>query len=104
VVRYFGGTLLGVPGLINAYKSATALALQLTPIIEKPVLTNYRLHFNYDSMNEVMMIVKQFGCEVTKQELQLFCDVEVGIPKARLNEVLFKLKDLHTVEVIEVAN
>jgi uncharacterized YigZ family protein len=101
VVRYFGGALLGVPGLINAYKTATALALQLTPIIEKPVLTNYRLHFNYDSMNDVMMIVKQFGCEVNKQVLQLFCDVEVGIPKARLNEVLFKLKDLHTVDVVE---
>lgn len=100
VVRYFGGTLLGVPGLINAYKTATALALQLTPIVEKPVLVDYRLHFNYDSMNDVMIVVKQFGCEVKKQELQLFCDLEVGIPKSRLNEVLFKLKELHTVEVI----
>ena len=54
VVRYFGGTLLGVPGLINAYKSATALALQLTPIIEKPVLVDYHLQFNYNSMNDVM--------------------------------------------------
>src|SRR5579872_6230859 len=37
VVRYFGGTLLGVPGLINAYKSAAALALQITPIVQKPI-------------------------------------------------------------------
>jgi uncharacterized YigZ family protein len=89
VVRYFGGTLLGVPGLINAYKTATALALQLTPIVEKPVLVDYRLHFNYESMNDVMTVVKQFGCEVKKQELQLFCELQVGVPKARLNEVLF---------------
>ena len=46
-------------------------------------------------------MVKQFGCEVKKQELQLFCNVDIGIPKARLNEVIFKLKELHTVEVVE---
>src|SRR3954447_14536762 len=56
VVRYFGGTLLGVPGLINAYKTATALALQLTPVTQKQVLVNYRLHFDYTRMNDVMII------------------------------------------------
>lgn len=100
VVRYFGGTLLGVPGLINAYKTATALALQLTPAIQKQVLTNYRLQFDYTKMNDVMMIVKQFGCEVIKQENQLFCELEVGVPKGRVNEVLFKIKELLTVEVV----
>jgi putative IMPACT (imprinted ancient) family translation regulator len=55
-VRYFGGTLLGVPGLINAYKTATSLALQLTPIVEKPVLTNYELQYEYNLMNEVMTL------------------------------------------------
>src|ERR1700710_1800417 len=76
VVRYFGGTLLGVPGLINAYKTATALALQLTPVIQKQVLINYRLHFDYTKMNDVMIIVRQFGCEVIRQENQLFCELE----------------------------
>ena len=47
VVRYFGGTLLGVPGLINAYKTSAALALEGTSVIQKPVLINYRLQFNY---------------------------------------------------------
>src|SRR5215203_3231404 len=53
VVRYFGGTLLGVPGLINAYKMTTSLVLQLTPIIEKPVLISYELQFDYTLMNDV---------------------------------------------------
>lgn len=99
VVRYFGGTLLGVPGLINAYKTVTSLALQTTPIIQKQIELNYLLHFDYTRMNEVMMVVKQYNCTVVKQDMNLFCDVEIGIPKNRLDEVLYKLKDLHTVEL-----
>lgn len=102
VVRYFGGTLLGVPGLINAYKSATALALQLTPIIQKPVVVPYMLEFDYSMMNEVMMIVKQFNCTVNKQEIQLFCILNIGVPKSRQDEVLFKIRQLHTVNISPV--
>ena len=100
VVRYFGGTLLGVPGLINAYKTAAALSLQLMPIIQKQVLSTYHLQFDYTRMNDVMMIMKQFNCEILKQEAQLFCHMEIGVPKSRVNEVLFKLKELQGVEAI----
>ena len=103
VVRYFGGTLLGVPGLINAYKSSAALALQLVPAIQYPIEINYQLQFNYTMMNEVMMIVKQYNCTVIKQESQLFNILEIGIPKARLQEALDKLKELHTVEIAVVS-
>ena len=99
VVRYFGGTLLGVPGLIQAYKSATAMALQLVPVIQKPIEVMYELQFDYTQMNDVMMIVKQCGCSVIGQEMQLFCLLQIGIPKARLEEALHRLKDLHSVEV-----
>lgn len=99
VVRYFGGTLLGIPGLINAYKTAAALALQTTPIIQKQVEVIYKLHFDYTKMNDVMMILKQYNCSVLKQETTLFCDIETGIPKNRLEEVLYRFKDLHTVEI-----
>lgn len=99
VVRYFGGTLLGVPGLINAYKTATALALQTTPIVQKQVEVIYKLHFDYTRMNDVMMILKQYNCSILKQETTLFCDIEAGIPKSRLEEVLYRFKDLHTVEI-----
>jgi uncharacterized YigZ family protein len=104
VVRYFGGTLLGVPGLIQAYKSATAMVLQLIPAIQKPIEVMYELHFDYTLMNDVMMIIKQSGCNVAAQETQLFCVLKIGIPKARLEEVLHKLNDLHTLEVKKIAN
>ncbi|MDI9364764.1 MAG: YigZ family protein [Flavobacterium sp.] len=99
VVRYFGGTLLGVPGLINAYKSATAMAFQVVPIIQKSVEVNFELQFNYTRMNDVMVILKQCNCNIIKQENQLFTIVHVGVQKVRLEEVLSKLKDLHSVDV-----
>lgn len=102
VVRYFGGTLLGVPGLINAYKTAAALSLQTTTVIQKPIEVNYELHFDYTKMNDVMMIVKQCNCTVINQETQLFCILRIGIPKARLEEVLYKFKELLTVEVLKL--
>lgn len=94
VVRYFGGTLLGVPGLINAYKTAAVLALQVTPTVQKPVLETYHLQFDYTQINEVMRVVKQFDCLVLRQEHQLFSLLDLGIPRARLQEVLFRLQDI----------
>ena len=102
VVRYFGGTLLGVPGLINAYKTATSLALQLTPIAEKPVLVNYELQFDYTLMNDVMIFVKRYGCVVLENEMQLFCRMVVGVPKAEEPVFTDRIGDLHAVEVRKV--
>jgi uncharacterized YigZ family protein len=99
VVRYFGGSLLGVPGLINAYKTASAMALQLTPAIRKPVETNYVLHFDYTQMNEVMMLVKKYNCTVIRQETQLFCQMKIGVPISRQEEFLYKMNELRGVDV-----
>ena len=99
VARYFGGTLLGVLGLINAYKTVAALALASTSIIQKPVVVNYRLQFDYTQMNDVMKLVKQFDCMILKQETQLFCLLETSVPKNWLNELLLRLKGLKGVEV-----
>jgi uncharacterized YigZ family protein len=99
VVRYFGGTLLGVPGLINAYKMASLLALQLTPIIQKPVLKIYELSFDYTLMNDVMMMVKRFECVIIENESHLFCRMVIGVPLK--DELLFldKVKDSHSIEM-----
>jgi uncharacterized YigZ family protein len=94
VVRYFGGTLLGVPGLINAYKSATALVLQLTPIVKKPVEVVYKFQFDYTQMNEVMMVAKQCNCTVIEKEMQLFCILKLSIPLHRQEEVLYRLGEI----------
>ena len=103
VVRYFGGTLLGVSGLINAYKTTAALAVQQTVIVQKPVLINYLLQFDYMQMNEVMNFIKQSDCIVHKQELQLFCLLDIGIPKNKLEAMFTRLKDIRGLEITQPA-
>lgn len=99
VARYFGGTLLGVPGLINAYKTSAALALQVTPVVQKQVEIVYRVQFDYTNMNTIMMVVKQFNCTVISQDMQLFCMMTIGVPKNREEDVLYRLRDMQNVEV-----
>ncbi len=94
VVRYFGGTLLGTSGLINAYKTTAALALQTTPIVQKPILIVHDFHFDYTKMNDIMSIVKKYDCTIIKQEIQLFCFLSIGIPKARKEEVLYQINEV----------
>jgi uncharacterized YigZ family protein len=102
VVRYWGGTLLGVPGLINAYKTAAALALQVTPIIQKQVEIKYAVEFDYTQMNDVMIILKQFNCSIITQEMQLFCSIQTGIPQNRLQETLYRLKEMQNVSAKKI--
>jgi uncharacterized YigZ family protein len=102
VVRYFGGALLGVPGLINSYKTVTTLALQVTPIVQKQIEIKYAIQFDYTRMNDIMMVMKQYNCTIISQEMQLFCVIKAGIPKSRLTEVLYQLKELQNIDVHKI--
>ena len=75
------------------------MALQMIPVIQKSIEIIYDVNFDYTTMNEVMMVVKQFNCTVIHQEMQLFCLLKIGVPKSRLEEVLYRFKDLHTVTI-----
>lgn len=99
VVRYFGGTLLGVPGLINAYKTAATLALQVVPVVQKQIEDTYDLEFDYTLINEVMTIVKRYPCTIYKQDMQLFCHFKIGIPRQHLDTCLQQLKHVHGVDI-----
>ena len=94
VVRYFGGTKLGVPGLIAAYKESTAQVLAECEIVEKTVDVVYRVEFSYMAMNDVMRIVKDMQPRVVNQEFDNMCSMTLAIrePDAeqlegRLNKV-----------------
>lgn len=79
VVRYFGGTLLGVPGLINAYKTATEAALDAAQIVSRHYFSVYNLSFQYPQMNDVMRIVKEMDLPVRHQSFEMQCMMEVEV-------------------------
>lgn len=99
VVRYFGGTLLGVPGLITAYKTAASLVLQTTPAVQRAIEVRYRLQYDYTVMNDVMHIVKQYNASIIEKEMNLFCTITIGIQRSKLENTLYHLKELGSVEI-----
>lgn len=100
IVRYFGGTLLGVPGLINAYKVATAEALQKAELVLKNIEDMVSLEFDYPVMGEVLYLLRQSEATIYQQDLQLFCTVKAGIPKRVSETYLSKLKEIRGVKVV----
>lgn len=80
VVRYFGGVLLGVPGLINAYKNAAIEALMEAQIVEKNIEKTVWIICTYADLNGVLRIVKQHQAVVVKQDLQMDCRLMVRVP------------------------
>lgn len=98
VVRYFGGTLLGVPGLINAYKTATQEALDAAKIVEETVNDIYQITFDYLQMNDVMRLVKEENLPILKQEFDNNCSLNVEVRKLLVNQVIRKLDKLDGVQ------
>lgn len=92
VVRYFGGTLLGTSGLINAYKLSTAAALEQAHIIQKTVKVVYQLQFHYGLMSQVMNAVKKIELEIVKQEFTESGLLEVAIRQSEVENTLIRLK------------
>ncbi|MES2379389.1 MAG: YigZ family protein [Bacteroidota bacterium] len=92
VVRYFGGTLLGVPGLINAYKMATEEALIHAVIIEKTVNDVYTISFDYLQMNDIMRLIKDADLTIFNQQFDNDCSMQVSIRKMQVNTVLDRLQ------------
>jgi uncharacterized YigZ family protein len=99
VVRYFGGTLLGVPGLINAYKSATEEALKQAVIIEKTVNDIYSIQFDYTRMNQVMRIIKEGNLTILEQQLDSICNIKIEIRKLQVNNIIGSLEKLEGITI-----
>ncbi|WP_316821982.1 YigZ family protein [Pedobacter gandavensis] len=99
VVRYFGGTLLGVPGLINAYKSAAIEAIETAEIVEKTVNDVYELRFDYLSMNDVMRLFKEEQLQILSQEFDNSCTIKFEVRKAQLNQVLGKIEKIDGIKL-----
>lgn len=94
VVRYFGGTLLGTSGLINAYKNSAADALEKAEILERIVEDVYQLTFDYALMSNVMNAVKKLNLEIVKQEFDTEGRVDIAIRQSEVAPTLLQIKAL----------
>lgn len=99
VVRYFGGTKLGIPGLINAYKTATKEAIIANEIIEKTIDETYRVSFDYFAMNSVMQILKQDCIKINSQEYDTQYIISFTIRRSRADQVVGSLRKVEGVEL-----
>lgn len=91
VIRYFGGTLLGVGGLINAYRSASSDALDQTRIVEQKVYDRLNVQFDYPQMNSVMKIIKDLDLSFENQEFDLECVLTLKVWKRKMDLVYAQL-------------
>ena len=101
-VRYFGGTKLGVGGLINAYRTSAQLALEASEIVEKTIDIHYKLTFEYDMMNKVQRIVKEKNLNIIAQKLELSCEYTIAVRKKDAATIFGVFENLYKVGIKEL--
>lgn len=99
VVRYFGGTKLGVSGLIQAYKTSAALAIEENEIVEEWMMVRLSLQFPYPVMNAVMKVVKAQNLEIVAQEMNLDCKMTLAVREGMLPFTLEKLEEIENLSI-----
>lgn len=102
VVRYFGGTLLGTSGLINAYRTASLDALEQNTIVEKKIEVAFTIHFGYLVMNDVMKVIKEDGPTVLSQTFDNECVMQLQIRQSEYEKVLSKLQKIEGLTVEDI--
>jgi uncharacterized YigZ family protein len=96
VVRYFGGIQLGVPGLINAYRSAASDALTHAQIVKKIAKENITFQFPYAAMNDVMKLLKEEKAEILSQQFDADCVVTIAVPRSETENIRRKINFYNT--------
>lgn len=99
VVRYFGGTKLGVGGLIQAYRTAAQMALEKAAIVERTIDTEFVLTFDYPEMNTVMRIIKEENLTILHQQLELNCTITIAIRQNESERVFGLFEDTYKVYI-----
>ncbi len=99
VVRIFGGTKLGVGGLIQAYRTAAKEALDASDIVEKTQETQLKLIFDYPLMNNVMRVIKKTKARITQQKMELTCELCISVPNSQSRSVETLLGGIHGVKI-----
>ena len=102
VVRYFGGTKLGVGGLISAYKTTAQMTLEAAEIIDKTIDVNFNISFDYKNINKVMRIIKEKKLIVTSQKMELNCEIEITTRKKNAEGIFDIFKGLFEITITKL--
>tara|TARA_R110002051_G_scaffold13435_2_gene44846 strand:+ start:34556 stop:35167 length:612 start_codon:yes stop_codon:yes gene_type:complete len=98
VVRYFGGTKLGVGGLINAYRTGAQLALEAANIVERTIDVEFEIQFEYPLLNKAMRLIKDYEVNILKQEMQLDCTFRLSIRQKEAEKVIAAFEEVYGIE------
>lgn len=101
VVRYFGGTKLGVGGLIQAYKTGAQLALSKSTVVTRTINEEFLLQFEYPEMNTVMRIIKDENIKVISQKMELNCVFKISVRKKDAERIFLLFKNTYKVTIKE---
>lgn len=99
VVRYFGGTKLGVGGLIQAYKTAAQFALEASMIVERTIDDDFLLRFDYPEMNTVMRIIKDEDLTIKHQKMEMDCEITISIRKNNSERIYQVFENIYKVNI-----
>lgn len=102
VIRYFGGTKLGTGGLIDAYKTAAAAAIEAGVVIEKPVMDMYEVKFTYEHMPVVMKKLKDLNMEKLDNHFADTCSVRFFISYEHAQEITSWVEGMNGVELLHL--
>lgn len=100
VIRYFGGTKLGVSGLIQAYKEAARDALVTAEIVERTIDSVVKIRFDYLLMNSVMSVIKEFSPDILEQHFDNDCTMQLSIRNREYNSMVEKLEKIIGLQII----
>jgi len=100
VVRYFGGTLLGTSGLINAFKTTSAEAIENNNIISKPIEKTLTLNFTYAIMPQVMNFVKSQPVKILNQTFETNCSLIVSVNTINYDSFVSQLNKIENLEIL----
>lgn len=102
VVRYFGGTKLGVGGLINAYRTTAKETLENCKILEKTVDVCFNLVFEYADMNKIMRIIKDNKLEILSQKMEMNCEFTIPVRKKNASSIKQQIENLRCAKIKEI--
>lgn len=103
VVRYFGGTKLGVGGLISAYKTSAKITLEVSEIIEKTIDSLFEISFDYKDINKVMRIIKEKNLQIVNQQLKMDCKILISVRKSMEENLTATFESLYEAKVKKVS-